>query len=124
MDFKINKTLFLLIVFLIIFFNVTKSNNVNRIYFNDNIFIQSFSLNKKSNLRKLIDWEEEVIFSREGMDDDEKDSIEHCKKSYYTDYKYNIFYEVGKEFTDLENQDSNLYNLIDKNNYYPVSNIF
>ena len=118
MDFKINKTLFLLIVFLIIFFNVTKSNNVNRIYFNDNIFIQSFSLNKKSNLRKLIDWEEEVIFSREGIDDDEKDSIEHCKKSYYTDYKYNIFYEVGKEYEFPDKI------LVKDNTYYAVSDIF
>ena len=97
---------------------------LNRIYFKQNNFKQSFIWNKKSNLRKL-NWEEEVKFNI-GTDtgEEEKESIEHCKTSYYTDYKYNIFYEVGKEFTDLENQDSNLYNLIDKNNYYPVSNIF
>ena len=61
-------------------------------------FIQSFNLKKKSNLRKL-GWEEEVKFNTTGHDNpDELKSIEHCKTSYYTDYKYNIFYEVGKEY--------------------------
>ena len=75
-------------------------------------------MNKKSNLRKL-GWEEVVKF-KEDIDQVEEDSINHCKTSYYTDYKYNIFYEVGKEYT-LE---PNLKNLVDRNNYYPVSNLF
>ena len=77
-------------------------------------------MNKKANLRKLLDWEEEVTFNRfENKDDeDETKSIKHCKKSYNTDYKYNIFYEVGKEyiFPDV--------NLVNENIYYAVSNIF
>ena len=74
-------------------------------------------MNKKSNLRKL-GWEEEVIFNTD-IDPEEEDSIEHCKKNYYTDYKYNIFYEVGKEnyvFPDS--------NLIVENDYHAVSIIF
>ena len=73
-------------------------------------------MNKKSNLRKL-GWEEEVIFNTD-IDPEEEDSIEHCQKNYYTDYKYNIFYEVGKEnykFSD---------NLVNSNDYHAVSNIF
>ena len=73
-------------------------------------------MNKKSNLRKLLDWEDEVIFNP-NTDEKEKDSIEHCKTSYYTDYKYNIFYEVGKSYT-FPNK-----NLI-SNTYYAVSIIF
>ena len=75
-------------------------------------------MNKKSNLRKL-GWEEVVKF-KENTDLEEEDSIEHCETSYYTDYKYNIFYEVGKDYT----LDSNLKELVDRNNYYPVSNLF
>ena len=77
-------------------------------------------MNKKSNLRKLLDWEEEVKFNkdRDYTYDEEEDSIEHCKTSYYTDYKYNIFYEVGKNYTFDDD------NLIEKNDYYAVSNIF
>jgi hypothetical protein len=72
-------------------------------------------LNKKSNLRKL-GWEEVVKFNRDG-EGGEKESIKHCKTSYYTDYKYNIFYEVGKSYT-FPNK-----NLI-SNTYYAVSIIF
>ena len=113
-----NKTYILLIVFIFILFNVTKNYNVNRIYFKL-IIIQSFNWNKKSNLRKLY-WEEEVKFNKD-INDNEKDSIKHCEKRYYTDYKYNIFYEVGKDYTELE---TNLKDLVEKNIYYPVSNIF
>ena len=63
----------------------------------------------------MDDWEEEVEFNRTGIDD-EKDSIERCKKSYYTDYKYKVIYEVGKDST------FNNTNLIE-NKYYAVSNI-
>ena len=63
----------------------------------------------------MDDWEEKVEF-RTGKYD-EKESIDRCKKSYYTDYKYKVIYEVGKEYT-FDNQ-----NLI-YNNYYAVSNIF
>jgi hypothetical protein len=82
-------------------------------------------LNKKSNLRNL-GWEEKVIFNRykNEVDDEETKSIKHCKTSYYTDYKYNIFYEVGKEYTDLKKLNPTLDKLVKNNNYYPVSNIF
>jgi len=82
-------------------------------------------LNKKSNLRKL-GWEEKVIFNRyeNKDDDDETKSIKHCKTGYYTDYKYNIFYEVGKEYIDLKKLNPALHKLVENNNYYPVSNIF
>ena len=74
-------------------------------------------MNKKSGLRKLY-WEEEVKFNSDrNYEGDEQDSIEHCKKSYYTDYKYNIFYEVGKNYTFTDED------LVEKNNYYAVSNI-
>jgi len=75
-------------------------------------------LNKKSNLRKL-DWEDEVKFNTD-TDSEEVESIGHCEKNYYTDYKYNIFYEVGKDnykFTEDEN-------LVDSNDYHAVSKIF
>ena len=54
----------------------------------------------------------------DGRDNVELKSIKHCKTGYYTDYKYNIFYEVGKEnykFSD---------NLVNSNDYHAVSNIF
>ena len=63
-------------------------------------------------------WEEEVKFNTD-TDEEEQDSIEHCKTSYYTDYKYNIFYEVGKEFTKL---DKNLDDLVNNNELYALSN--
>jgi hypothetical protein len=44
--------------------------------------------------------------------------MDHCEASYYTDYKYNIFYEVGKNYTFPDD------NLVEENNYYAVSNIF
>ena len=113
-----NKTCILLIVFIFILFNVTKNYNVNIIYFKHNIIIQSFNWNKKSNLRKLY-WEEKVKFHKDNHPEEE--SIKHCETSYYTDYKYNIFYEVGKDYTELE---TNLQDLVEKNIYYPVSNIF
>jgi len=62
----------------------------------------------------LDDWEEEVEFNRTGKDYNEIKSIERCKKSFYTDYKYKIIYEVGKDYS-FDNQ-----NLID-NKYYAVS---
>jgi len=74
-------------------------------------------LNKKSNLREL-DWEEIVKF-RADIFSEEEGSIEHCSKSYYTDYKYNIFYEVGKE-----NYKFPYKNLVYENDYHAVSNIF
>ena len=38
-----------------------------------------------------------------GRDDDkEKESINKYCKGFYTDYKYNIFYEVGKNYTFTE----------------------
>ena len=80
-------------------------------------------MKKKSNLRKL-GWEEEVKFNKDHDNSEDLESIEHCKTSYYTDYKYNIFYEVGKEYKDLKNLDPNLFNLVEKETYYPVSNIF
>ena len=77
-------------------------------------------MNKKTNLRKLLDWEEKVKFNRFENEDDEEEteSIKYCKKGYYTDYKYNIFYEVGKEYTFPDD------NLVNENTYYAVSNIF
>ena len=80
-------------------------------------FIQPFILNKKSNLRKL-DWEDEVKFNTD-TDSEEVESIGHCEKNYYTDYKYNIFYEVGKDNYEFPET-----NLVDENDYYAVSNIF
>jgi len=78
-------------------------------------------LNKKSNLRKLLDWEEKVTFNNDRVPlEEEKKSIKHCETGYYTDYKYNIFYEVGKEYTSL---DSTLVDLIKENGLYAVSNI-
>ena len=62
----------------------------------------------------MDDWEEKVEF-RTGKDG-EKESIDRCKKSYYTDYKYKVIYEVGKEYK-FDNQ--NLINF----NLYAVSNI-
>ena len=79
-------------------------------------FIQLFNLNKKSNLRKL-GWEEVVKFDK-NIDPKEKDSIVHCETGYYTDYKYNIFYEVGKENYVFNS------NLVKDNDYHAVSNIF
>jgi hypothetical protein len=64
----------------------------------------------------LDDWEEEVEY-RTGKDPNEIKSINRCKKRYYTDYKYKVFYEVGKDYT-FDNP-----NLIN-NNYYAVSNLF
>lgn len=85
-------------------------------------FIQLFNLNKKSNLRKL-DWEEVVEFNTD-TDSEEVESIVHCETGYYTDYKYNIFYEVGKDYKNLEELNLALYKLVENNKYYPVSNIF
>ena len=77
-------------------------------------------MNKKSYLRKLLDWEEKVKFNTKEnyIDTEEEDSISHCETSYYTDYKYNIFYEVGKSYT-FDNDD-----LVENNDLYSVSNIF
>jgi len=62
----------------------------------------------------LLDWEEEVEFNRFDNKDDkeETESILYCKKSYYSDYKYNIFYEIGKNYTFPDKS------LVDDNNYY------
>ena len=79
-------------------------------------FIQLFNLNKKSNLRKL-DWEEVIEFNTD-TDSEEVESIVHCETGYYTDYKYNIFYEVGKENYVFNS------NLVKDNDYHAVSNIF
>ena len=73
-------------------------------------------MNKKSNLRKL-DWEEVVEFNTD-TDSEEVESIVHCETGYYTDYKYNIFYEVGKENYVFNS------NLVKDNDYHAVSNIF
>jgi len=73
-------------------------------------------LNKKNNLRKL-DWEEVVEFNTD-TDSEEVESIVHCETGYYTDYKYNIFYEVGKENYVFNS------NLVKDNDYHAVSNIF
>ena len=64
----------------------------------------------------MDDWEEEVEFNRTGKDYNEIKSIERCKKTYYTDYKYKVIYEVGKKYK-FDNQ--NLINF----NLYAVSNI-
>ena len=70
----------------------------------------------------MLDWEENVVFNQDrDYTTEEKNSIDHCKKGYHTDYKYNVFYEVGKVYTHL---DSNLVNLIKKNGLYSVSIIF
>ena len=74
-------------------------------------------MNKKSNVRKL-DWEEVVEFNTD-TDSEEVESIVHCETGYYTDYKYNIFYEVGKDNYEFPET-----NLVDENDYYAVSNIF
>ena len=114
-----NKTFILLIVFLIILFNVAKNNNVIEYNLIIIFFIQSFNLNKKSNLRKLLDWEEDVQFNSErDFTQEEKDSIDHCKTNYDTDYKYNIFYEVGKNYT-FDDKD-----LVEENVLFAVSNKF
>ena len=63
----------------------------------------------------MDDWEEAVKFNRAGVGE-EKESIDRCKKTYYTDYKYKVIYEVGKDST------FNNTNLIE-NKYYAVSNI-
>ena len=66
-----------------------------------------------------MSWEEKVIFNSDReYSNEEKDSIRHCETSYYTDYKYNIFYEVGKKY-EFTND-----NLVEKNDLYAVSNIF
>jgi hypothetical protein len=59
-------------------------------------------------------WEEEVKFYREGKDKNETESIGHCQKNYYTDYKYNSFYEYGMEYTFDES-------ILINNTYYAVS---
>ena len=70
-------------------------------------------------MRKLLDWEEEVIFNQDrDYTPEEISSIEHCKTKYSTDYKYNIFYEVGKNYIFHDTD------LVEENNYFPVSNIF
>ena len=83
-------------------------------------------MNKNSNLRKLLDWEEKVMFNRyeNKNDDEETKSIKHCKTGFYTDYKYNIFYEVGRDYADLEKLNPSLDKKVKNNIYYPVSNIF
>ena len=50
--------------------------------------------------------------------DKEKESIDDYCKGPYTDYKYNVFYEVGKNYTFTEDK-----NLIDNNDYNAVSGI-
>ena len=62
-------------------------------------------------------WEEVVKFDK-NIDPKEKDSIVHCETGYYTDYKYNIFYEVGREKYVFSS------NLVKDNDYHAVSNIF
>ncbi len=39
---------------------------------------------------------EEGVTLRKEKDDNETESIKHYSKNYYTDYKYNIFYEIDK----------------------------
>jgi len=65
------------------------------------------NLLSKSSLRKL--WEEEPSYR--DVVGEEKESIDDYCKGPYTDYKYNVFYEVGKNYTFTEDK-----NLIDKNN--------
>ena len=68
----------------------------------------------KSSLRKL--WEEEPSYR--DVEGEEKESIDDYCKGPYTDYKYNVFYEVGKNYTFTEDK-----NLIDNNDYNAVSRI-
>ena len=84
----------LLIIFLNCFFNFIEGNNVNLLILYPHILnIQFLKLIPKSRIRQL--WEEEPSYDREG-DDEVKKSIEEYYKGPFTDYKYNIFYEVEK----------------------------
>ena len=72
----------------------------------------------KSSLRKL--WEEEPSYR--DVVGEEKESIDDYCKGPFTDYKYNIFYEVGKynyTFTedDVLINHNNDYNAVSRINY-------
>ena len=78
-------------------------------------FIQFFGLIPKINFGKLrVLWEEKPSYYVEREGEEEKSINEYCK-GFYTDYKYNIFYEVGKNYTFTEK------NLIENNKYNAVS---
>ena len=73
--------------------------------------IQFLNLISKSSIRKL--WEEKPSY-RDVTNTDEIESVDDFCKGIFTDYKYNVFYEFGKnDYTFTEDE-----TLIGKNNDY------
>ena len=102
-----------LIILLNCFFKFIEGNNVNNIIFYLHAtIIQFLNIISKSKIRKL--WEEDPSYNRYEGEDNEKYSIDKYCKGPFTDYKYNIFYEVGKyNYTFTDDED-----LINHNNDY------
>ena len=91
MEFKAKKYSFIIFILFISLFILTKSSN----------------LKNKKTLRQL--WNEDIEFGRDGKDDDEKDSIEHCHSA---DYKYKSYFAFGQNYNFVQNDTLNIYNAV------------
>ena len=90
MEFKANKYSFIFFFLFISLFILTKASN----------------LKNKKTLRQL--WNEDIQFGRDGKDDEEKDSIEHCHSA---DYKYKSYFAFGQNY-NFANDTLNIYNAV------------
>ena len=93
MEFKANKYSFIFFFLFISLFILTKASN----------------LKNKKTLRQL--WNEDIQFGRDGKDDEEKDSIEHCHSA---DYKYKSYFAFGQNYNFAQNDTLNIYNAVSK----------
>ena len=91
MESKNNKYSFIIFILFISLFILTKASN----------------LKNKKTLRQL--WNEDIEFGRSGIDDYEKDSIEHCHSA---DYKYKSYFAFGQNYTFIQNDTLNIYNAV------------
>ena len=115
MEFKKNKFSILLIFLLFSICNLTKENDVTNIIY-AYMIIQPPNLKYKGFLRKL--WNYDVKYGRDGVDDDETESIGHCDSS---DYKYTSYFAYGQNYDFTQNSTLNIYNAVSIKNYHIYS---
>ena len=93
MESKNNKYSFIIFILFISLFILTKASN----------------LKNKKTLRQL--WNEDIEFGRNGIDNEENDSIEHCHSA---DYKYKSYFAFGQNYNFAQNDTGtlNIYNAV------------
>ena len=85
---------------------IKPANPIKYPYYNTNT---SASSKNKNTLRQL--WNEDIEFGRNGIDNEENDSIEHCHSA---DYKYKSYFAFGQNYNFAQNDTGtlNIYNAV------------